>query len=313
MVDGKQRNGKRGTPRSITRRSMVKGVATTGALASIPATTGATSDSDVPQSIDDELDLDFDPKKKDQAAKFVMTSLASDSKVKGDLQNKHSVGLARQEYKNKIDKRRNILEEELTERQFEAIAEIVANIELTAVPQDQPISDSVGPIDHNGRMNVEGGDTDKQVVQASASAEDDYSYFEDSTSVSPKTGIEACLPDGSCFKTEKEIAEWTHEVSWEGNEDWPPDVRSIDADVFGDGKRFTVANWTYEGISQGPDNTVYADGQYFHSEAEGKFGRHVLLSGGFTKVKNDYIFTDVVASSNGRFNHVETRLNGDTV
>ncbi|RZH68661.1 hypothetical protein [Natrinema altunense] len=313
MAGRKKKNSKRSTDSSITRRNIVKKVATVGALASIPATAGATSDSDAPRSIDKELDLGFDPKNKDQVAKFVMTSLSSDNDIKSNIQKDYSIKLAQQEYKSQINKRRRVLKEELTKSQFEAIAEIVADIELTAVPRDQPVLDSVGPIGDNGRINAEGKSTDNQKVQASTSAEDDYTYFEDSTSVSPKTGVEACIPKIGCKKYEKEIAKWTHEVSWEGNEDWPPDVRSIDADVFGDGKNFTVANWTYEGISQGPDNTVYADGQYFHSEAEGKFGRHVLLSGGFTKVKNDYIFTDVVGSSNGSFNHVETKLNGNAV
>jgi len=94
MLDGKQRDSKGSMGTSITHRNIVKKVATVGALASIPATAGATSDSDVPRPIDGELDLDFDPKKKDQAAKFVMNSLSLDNEDKNNIQSNYSIKTA---------------------------------------------------------------------------------------------------------------------------------------------------------------------------------------------------------------------------
>lgn len=285
---------------------MLKNIGATGALAFIPATAGAVSDTNASQEYQDRLNLNFNPNNKNQTGKFVVDSLKLDDNARETLQTAHDQQLAQQEYITQIQRRRGLLRSELTRNQFEAIAEVVAEIKLT--PTTQPVLDSVEP---QGEETVVGADSRQS--QETPADEDEYSFFEGSTTVDPKVSVEACVPYLGCADYTREVAEWTHNVEWQGNKSWPPDVRNIDADLFGKGKEYAIANWVYKGISQGPDKRIYADGQYFRSEAEGKFSRNVLVNGGFTNAGNDYVFTEVAGSSNGSFNHIETRINGDVV
>ncbi len=267
----------------FSRRTLLKRTGQIGALGLLP--TGSTLASESPISDSDvRPDTSFDPRRQQEVASFVANAFEVREQLVRRFESQPGVAsaTAARRADEVIDEERDRLLNELSARQREAVGNVLADSELV--------------LDHRRVERPAAVVGSDDTVGTTGHGEWEFESF---------TGkLEARL--STVVGTFDAFTYW-HNVEWEANHDWPPEMRGIDPSAWGDGKNHLLAYWDYTGSSR-DDIDVYSN--YFLSEKTGTFNGCLLIGSSFTCPRDDQAYIEIAGSSNGSGSVTEKSVNG---
>lgn len=251
-----------------SRRTVLKTIPASGLSLLAAGTVTATKDERA-------IDSDFNPKNKREVAQFVDEAFAYGEQVEAKT-------ATTSQAEEQLEAERERIQERLTEDQFDALETfwdedlvLEVNREVTSV-------------------NFETG-----ADQTDASPADDYwelASFEET--VTANVTVPRINKSYDAF-------DYTHSVEWEHKS--LEGVRAINSTGSGDGNRFLLAKWSYNG-DEDEDITIRQDGNFFTSDLTGVFDRCVLIGTSFTCTTTDRMYTRVNGNWNGTGKLVRSEL-----
>ncbi|AGB31887.1 hypothetical protein Natpe_2058 [Natrinema pellirubrum DSM 15624] len=244
-----------------TRRSILKAIPVSG-LAISATGTAAANHRDCNQYLPDTT---FDPTENKEVARFVKQSDQNVQEVENIVQNK----AIEKSILNDLNKE---VANDLSSEQIEAVNELLSE----------------------GEMVVEHTSSAQTVEESTVSA----------TSVqSSAVGKPASYKDSAKAKIKVPVIDYsvhaftfTHSIEWEYNPG--KTVKAMNASASGKGRIVPPAKWNYEG-NEDKKITKRADGNFFVSDATGKFDRCAITKTGLSCLVTDRLYTRLSGDWNG--------------